>query len=136
LAWHGHLHCDVSVFNSVVNLGGPGWIGPSSFFFRVRLVILLLIASVMVLALFVQRLALIQVQGVLRFIGNKGRQVIAEIHPPMTRAEVESEEQENISTAVTPDLPVTQAIVHSGEPMAIAAYDAHALVGHAPKPTV
>jgi uncharacterized membrane protein len=94
---------------------------------------LLLIASVMVLGLLVQRLALIQVQGVLRFIGNKGRQVIAEIHLSMTQAEVEQEKDQDISTMVASDLPVTQAVVYWGEPMAIAAYDVHKLVDLARK---
>jgi hypothetical protein len=39
------------------------------------LVILLLIASILVISFLVQRLALLQVVGVMRFIGEKGRQV-------------------------------------------------------------
>ena len=88
----------------------------------------------MVLGLLVQRLALIQVQGVLRFVGNKGRQIIAEVHPSMTASgRLSRRSRTNISTRVTTDLAVTQTIVHSGEPMAIAAYDVQALVGLARK---
>ena len=60
-------------------------------FFSALLVILLLIASVLVISLLVQRLALLQVGEVMRFIGEKGRQVIAEIYPPLTPAEREKE---------------------------------------------
>ena len=124
--WHGMGIFTATFLYSIVALawvdrGGSGRVP----FLSAWLVILLLIASVMVLGLLVQRLALIQVQGVLRFIGNKGRQVIAAIHPSITRAEAETEE----SSAMTPDLPVTQAIVHTGEPMVIAACDVQALVG-------
>lgn len=132
--WHGMGIFTATFLYSIVALawvdhGGSGRVP----FLSAWLVILLLIASVMVLGLLVQRLALIQVQGVLRFVGNKGRQIIAEVHPSMLPAEGEPKEQENISTRVTTDLAVTQTIVHSGEPMAIAAYDVQALVGLARK---
>jgi uncharacterized membrane protein len=132
--WHGMGIFTATFLYSIVALawvdhGGSGRVP----FLSAWLVILLLIASVMVLGLLVQRLALIQVQGVLRFVGNKGRQVIAEIHPSMTQAEVEQEKDQDISTMVASDLPVTQAVVYRGEPMAIAAYDVHKLVDLARK---
>ena len=134
LIWHGMGIFTATFLYSLIALA---WVDRSGSghvpFLSAWLVILLLITSVMVLGLLVQRLALIQVQGVLRFIGNKGREVISATHPSMTRAEAEPEKDENISSAVASDLRVTQAVVHSGEPMAIAAYDVDALVDHARK---
>ena len=92
------------------------------------LVLLLLIASIMVISLLVQRLALLQVAGVMRFIGEKGRQVITEIYPPLTLAEVEKREIETQQKPAISNLPLTQKVVHTGEPMAIAAYNVKALV--------
>jgi uncharacterized membrane protein len=63
-------------------------------FFSGVLVLLLLIASIIVMSLLVQRLALLQVVGVMRFIGEKGRQVITEIYSPLTLAEVKKREIE------------------------------------------
>jgi uncharacterized membrane protein len=97
-------------------------------FFSGLLVILLLIASILVISLLVQRLALLQVVGVMRFIGEKGRQVIAEIYPPLTLAEVEKREIETQQKPAISNLPLTQKVVHTGEPMAIAAYNVKALV--------
>ena len=132
--WHGMGIFTATFLYSIVALAWVDRGGSNRVpFLSMWLVILLLIASVMVLGLLVQRLALIQVQGVLRFIGNKGRGVISEILPPMTQAEAESEEHGTISTAAMPDLPVTQVIVHAGEPMAIAAYDVRRLTDLAQK---
>jgi len=96
-------------------------------FFSGWLVIVLTIASVMVIGLLVQRLALLQVAGIMRFIGQKGRQIIGEIYPLLAPAQAESE-IENLSKPDTPNLPVTQTVVYEGEPMAIAAYDVQGLV--------
>jgi uncharacterized membrane protein len=92
------------------------------------LVLSLLIASIMVISLLVQRLALLQVAGVMRFIGEKGRQVIAEIYPPLTLAEVQKREIETQQKPVISNLPLTQKVVHTGEPMAITACNVEALV--------
>ena len=91
------------------------------------LVLLLLIASIMVISLLVQRLALLQVAGVMRFIGEKGRHLIMEIYPPLT-AEVEKREIPTQQEPAISNLPLTQKVVHTGEPMAIAAYNVEALV--------
>jgi len=79
LIWHGMGIFTATFLYSLIALA---WVDRSGSghvpFLSAWLVILLLITSVMVLGLLVQRLALIQVQGVLRFIGNKGREVISE----------------------------------------------------------
>jgi uncharacterized membrane protein len=64
----------------------------------------------------------------MRFIGERGRQVIGEIYPPLTSAEAEKREIEKLPKPAMPNLPVTQSVVHTGEPMAIAAYEVQALV--------
>ena len=92
--WHGMGIFTATFLYSIVALGWVDHGGSGRVpFLSAWLVILLLIASVMVFGLLVQRLALIQVQGVLRFVGNKGRQVITEIHPAMLPEEGETKEQ-------------------------------------------
>jgi uncharacterized membrane protein len=97
-------------------------------FFSGVLVFLLLTASIMVMGFLVQRLALLQVAGVMRFIGEKGRQLIAEMYSPLTRAEIAKTEIETQHKLAIPNLPLTQKVLHTGEPMAIAAYSVEALV--------
>lgn len=92
------------------------------------LVMLLLVASVMVIGLLVGRLALLQVAGVMRFIGQKGRQVISEVYPLLISAQAERREPEDLPKSLSPNLPVTQTVIHAGEPMPIAAYNHQALV--------
>src|SRR5262249_23044193 len=45
------------------------------------IVVVLLVASLLALALLVQRLAMIQVAGVMRSVGDKGRRVVFELYP-------------------------------------------------------
>lgn len=96
-------------------------------FFSGLLVLLLLIASIMVICLLVQRLSLLQVAGVMRFIGKKGRQLITEVYPRLT-AEVEKREIQTQQKPTIANLPLTQKVLHTGEPMAIAAYNINGLV--------
>ena len=92
------------------------------------LVIVLLIVSIMILGLLVQRLALLQIAGIMRFIAHKGRHVIREIYPPLMPAEAATQGFEKPPKPATLNLPVTQTIMHTGQPMAIAAYNVQALV--------
>jgi uncharacterized membrane protein len=91
-------------------------------FFSAWIVVGLVIASVMVLGLLVQRLATLQVAGVVAFIGGKGRQVIAEMYPMLAATDAA-----NPPGGVTPDLsslpPVSQAVTYSGAPKVIDSYD-------------
>ena len=76
-----------------------------------------------------QRLALLQVTGVIRFIGQHGRQVMRELYPPLTLAEAEKRALEQLpQPGLTPNLPVTQTVVYTGEPLVIAAYNVPALL--------
>jgi uncharacterized membrane protein len=92
------------------------------------LVIFLVIASVMALALLVQRLAALQVSGVIAFIGRRGRHVIAEMYPAVVTADSDKAAVENSPGSPALNLPAAQVVFHSGDPMAIAEYDAQALV--------
>lgn len=128
IIWHAMgLFTATFLYSLVTLIWVDRWGSGQVPFFSGLLVIFLLVASVMVISLLVQRLALLQVTGVMRFIGNKGRQVISEIYPPLTPAKAEKE-IENLPKPAIPNLPVTQTVVHTGEPMAIAAYDVPALV--------
>ena len=98
-------------------------------FFSTWLVILLVIASVMVLAFLVQRLAALQVSGVIAFIGKRGRQVIGEMYPVIVTAGGDRETVKNPPNPPALSLPATQVILHLGEPMTIAQYDVQALIG-------
>jgi uncharacterized membrane protein len=107
-----------------VDRGGAGRVP----FFSGWFVLVLLIASIMVLGHLEQRLALLQVTGVMRFIGQQGRQVIREISPPLTLAEAEKRALEKLPKPMPPNLPVTQTVVSTGESMVVAAYNVPALV--------
>ncbi len=97
-------------------------------FFSTWLVVLLVIASVLVLALLVQRLAALQVSGVISFVGRKGRQAIAEIYFLVVTSEADKHAIIDPPNSPMIDLPVTQTVVYTGEPMVIVAYDGQALV--------
>ena len=98
-------------------------------YFSTWLVLLLVIASVMILALLVQRLAALQVSGVIAFIGRRGRQVIGEMYPVVVTAEGDRQSAKNPLNSPQLSLPLTQVVIHAGEPMVIAQYDAQMLVG-------
>lgn len=97
-------------------------------FFSTWLVILLVIASVMFLAFLVQRLAALQVSGVIAFIGTRGRRVVGEMYPIVAPADGDKRTIENPNQAPELSLPATQVVVHSGQPMAITEYDVQALI--------
>ena len=97
-------------------------------FFSTWLVILLVIASVLILALLVQRLAVLQVSGVIAFVGTRGRQVINEWYPVVINDETAKRASESPPMAPMPNLPVTQTLIHTGAPMVITEYDVHGLV--------
>ena len=109
-----------------------GWVDRDSSgqvpFFSTWLVIILLIASVLVLARLVQRLTTLQVTEVLYFISHQGRQVIQQVYPLLATAEAARQAREPLLHTEMSTLPVTQTVRHTGVPMAIAAYDVPALV--------
>lgn len=116
----------------IFSLSALGWVDRDGSgkvpFFSTWLVILMVVASVMALALLVQRLAALQVSGVVAFIGRRGRQVIGEMYPVVVPSEGDNRSVGNPPNSPALSLPVTQVVIHAGEPMAIAQYDVQALV--------
>ena len=97
IIWHAMgLFTATFLYSLVTLIWVDRWGSGQVPFFSGLLVILLLVASVMVISLLVQRLALLQVTGVMRFIGDRGRQVINEIYPPLTPTTAEKKEIENL----------------------------------------
>jgi uncharacterized membrane protein len=116
----------------IYSLSALGWVDRNGEgrvpFFSTWIVILLVIASVMALALLVQRLAALQVSGVVAFVGRRGRQVIGEMYPVIVAAERDEGTGEYPPNSPPLNLPVTQVVLHAGAPMAISEYNLQALV--------
>ncbi len=91
------------------------------------MVIALLGGSVFAFVALIQRIALLQINRMLTFTGDRGRDVIDRSYPPL----------ESVSAASSlPDLgarPVTQELIHHGRPCAIQAIDTDSLVRWARK---
>jgi uncharacterized membrane protein len=96
--------------------------------FSTWLVVLLVIASVRVLAILVQRLTILQVSGVIAFLGKHGRLAIGEIYPNMALPAVDEHVAKPRSDALSASLSVTQRVMHTGAPMVVADYDTKSLV--------
>src|SRR5215831_6754509 len=95
-----------------VDRDGSGWVP----FFSTWVVILLVIASVMGLAFLVQRLAALQVSGVIAFIGRRGRQVIDEMYVVAGTSEGNKRAVENSLNSPALEAAHTQKVFHSGAP--------------------
>lgn len=85
-------------------------------------VIGLLLASVAMFVGLIQRIGLLQINRMLTFTGDQGRKVIEAIYPHLDSAAA------GPVPAAFRGLPVTQTIVHRGEPEVIQALDTVALV--------
>ena len=86
------------------------------------MVIALLLASIGMFIRLIQLISLLQVNQMLIFTGDRGREVIAATYPP-ARSEVEAKEAVDLS-----GLTCTQALIHYGKPRSIQAVNATALV--------
>jgi uncharacterized membrane protein len=129
IIWHAMGIFTATFLYAVVALGWVDREGSGRVpFFSTWVVILLLIASVLILARLVQRLTVIQVTEVLYFISQKGQQVIAEIYPSLAAVEPAGQSREQLPTSHPAGSMVTQTVTHAGAPMAIAAYDVPKLV--------
>jgi uncharacterized membrane protein len=85
--------------------------------------ILLLIASVFAFSLLIHRISKLQINEVLSYIGDMGREVIAETYRPLGNGE-----PDDGGPAFKPEsLPVTQSVVYEGPPRVLAALDVHSL---------
>lgn len=99
--------------------------------FSTILVVILVIVSVILFSLLVQRLNDLQISNVLHVIGDRGRQVIREMYPRRYDKKVDMQRARR-DIAGDPSLgPVTQILTYSGKPRTIASYDIAALVREA-----
>ncbi len=91
-------------------------------FISVWIVVGLLVGSVIMFAALLHRISVLQVNRMLIFTGNQGREVIATLYSPLTSAVVPPDS--------TPEeqLPVTLTVVYRGRPRAIQAMDMERLV--------
>src|SRR5208337_4491642 len=91
-------------------------------FFSGWFLVLLLLASVGMFIALVDRISVLQINSMLAFIGEHGRDVIEKMYPsletPIARAEPEEFQK----------VPVTQKLIHTGRPRAIQAVDLSALL--------
>jgi uncharacterized membrane protein len=86
------------------------------------LVVVLLLCSVGTFAKLVQRVGLLQIQAMLAFTGDMGREAIARLYPPLP-ARLAAEEPVDI-----PATEPAQTVVHRGRPRTLQAIDADTLV--------
>lgn len=93
--------------------------------FTAWLVVLLVIASVMMLARLVQRLALLKISNVLAYVGRTGRTVITEMYPLLSAEPGPAEPGAQVKPMLPP---VRQTLCHFGAPKVIGAFDLAALV--------
>jgi len=99
--------------------------------FSVLLVVVMVIVSIILFSLLVQRLNDLQISNVLHFVGDKGREVIREM---FRRLDETSVAQKTIMTKVAAEIatmPVTQTLSYSGSPRAVARFDVKTIVCHA-----
>ena len=91
-------------------------------FFSGWLVVVLLLASVGMFIALVERITVLQINGMLAFTGDHGRDVIEKMYPPFETpiATAEPEEFQKVF--------VTQSLLHAGRPRAIQALDTPTLL--------
>jgi uncharacterized membrane protein len=90
----------------------------------------MLIASMLLFTWLVQRLAALQIASVLRLVGDKGRDVIAEMFVPLGEAAAHGGASSSGWSEAKAG-PPSQTLVYSGPPQTIAALDIASLVRHA-----
>src|SRR5262245_45699877 len=95
--------------------------------FSIMLVVAMVIASMILFALLVQRLTDLQISNVLHFMGDKGRALIGEMFRPL------DERPDLVPGGATardggiPLGPITQTVQYSGAPRTVARFDIAAL---------
>jgi uncharacterized membrane protein len=101
--------------------------------FSTLLVAMMVIVSVILFSLLVQRLNELQISNVLHVIGDRGRQVIHAMYPRRDDKTVDVQKARGDIAGSILLGPVTQTLTYSGKPRTIASYDIGVLVREAQK---
>jgi uncharacterized membrane protein len=123
IIWHS-----IGVFTAtfLYSIGDMAWIDRAGSgrvpFLSMWMVVILTLASVGFFIALIQRVAHLQINRMLVFTGDLGRQVIEEIYPPLETPSSVAQVDEFAEAAIT------QRVVHSGGPQALQAIDVPALV--------
>src|SRR6516165_182818 len=99
--------------------------------FSTSLVVVMVIVSMALFSVLVQRITDLQIGNMLRLIGDKGREVIREMFPRLDDRRDADQVNRSVISSRTVLGPVTQTFKYSGKPRTIAKYDITALVRHA-----
>ena len=99
--------------------------------FSTSLVVVMVIISMALFSVLVQRITDLQIGNMLRLIGDKGREVIREMFPRLDDRRDADQVNRSVISSRTVLGPVTQTFKYSGKPRTIAKYDITALVRHA-----
>jgi len=100
-----------------VDRSGSGRVQLSSLW----IVAALLLASIAMFISLIHRIGMLQVNRMLIFTGNQGREIIASLYPPI-------ETRTTLSGPETGEMPITQTILHHGKPRVVQSVDVPALV--------
>jgi uncharacterized membrane protein len=100
--------------------------------FSSALVVIMVVVSMILFSLLVQRLNDLQISNVLHLIGDKGRHVIREMYPLQQNKKVDLQKLKRDIGGQRFGV-VTQALTYSGKPRTIASYDIRSLVREAQK---
>jgi uncharacterized membrane protein len=107
-----------------VDRGGSGTVP----LFSTLLVAIMLIVSMLLFAVLVQRLANLQITNVLQLIGNRGREVIRDMFRRLDRQPSITGKRELERAGAARLGPTTQTVTYSGDPRTIAKLNIEALV--------
>ena len=108
-----------------INRGDSGVIPPLTVWFAV----ILLMASLAMFVLLVERVGMLQVTRVLAFAGDEGRKVIARMYrAPLRPALAAATGAAPLRDNETASLPVAQTVVHEGAPLIVQSVDTGDLV--------
>jgi uncharacterized membrane protein len=121
--WHS-----LGVFTAtfLYSMAAIGWLdrdrSGTVLFFSGWLVVVLLFASVGMFIALVDRVTVLQINGMLAFTGDHGRGVIEKMYPPLETAIARADPEE------FEKVPVTQTLLHAGRPRSIQALDTPVLL--------
>jgi uncharacterized membrane protein len=121
--WHS-----IGIFNAtfLYAIGAIAWVDRNGSgkvpFLSVWVIFGLLLASVAMFVSLIQRISLLQINRMLTFTGDLGRQVIEATYSRLETAIALAQPEELRS------LPVTQTLLHTGSPQALQAFDQPALL--------